>query len=335
MNAAAGKPIRDRETIDSRGLRSNHWNDLCLLRFVASLGGAKRPRKTCRRPNPGSTCLRGLAARATTPLLPDDYLKMLNPLWSARELRGEIVDVRPETADSATVTIKPGWGFSAQVPAGPIRRNRTADRRPMALALVFVDVDPEARQQEHHHHREGHPRGLSVDPPGQRCQTGNHRAAGVPQGRLRAARPGAGKDPVRQAGSGITPVMAMLRTLKSRGQQADIVHIHSAPSADEVIFHDELRELEKDPAGLSTPPAAHRNVTATSISTISPTSWPTGGSARPGRAVRPPCWTPSRRCGKAPDCSDQLHMERFTIAAPTRAARAARSPSPYPTRPSK
>jgi len=61
---------------------------------------------------------RGLAARATTPLLPDDYLKMLNPLWSARELRGLIVDVHPETADSATVTIKPGWGFSARYRPG-------------------------------------------------------------------------------------------------------------------------------------------------------------------------------------------------------------------------
>jgi hypothetical protein len=62
--------------------------------------------------------LRGLAARATTPLLPDDYLKLLNPLWSARELRGEVVEVRRETEDSATVTIKPGWGFSADYRPG-------------------------------------------------------------------------------------------------------------------------------------------------------------------------------------------------------------------------
>jgi len=55
--------------------------------------------------------LGGLVARATTPLLPDDYLKLLNPLWSARELRGLVVDGRRETEDSATVTIKPGWGF--------------------------------------------------------------------------------------------------------------------------------------------------------------------------------------------------------------------------------
>ena len=51
------------------------------------------------------------------------------------------------------------------------------------------------------------------------------------------------------AGSGITPVMAMLRSLKARGQRPDIVHIHSAPSADAVIFHDELRDLRgRNPA---------------------------------------------------------------------------------------
>ena len=47
-----------------------------------------------------------------TPLLPDDYLQLANPLWSARELRGRVVEVRRETVDSATLVIKPGWGFS-------------------------------------------------------------------------------------------------------------------------------------------------------------------------------------------------------------------------------
>src|SRR3984893_17884623 len=67
---------------------------------------------------PRVNVLPGFAARDTTPLLPDDYLKLLNPLWSARELRGEVVDVRTETEDSATVTIKPGWGFSADYQPG-------------------------------------------------------------------------------------------------------------------------------------------------------------------------------------------------------------------------
>src|ERR1700739_3010336 len=61
---------------------------------------------------PGWHALRTIAGRITTPLLPDDYLKLANPLWSARELRGRVVEVRQETADSATLVVKPGWGFS-------------------------------------------------------------------------------------------------------------------------------------------------------------------------------------------------------------------------------
>jgi ferredoxin-NADP reductase len=48
------------------------------------------------------------------------------------------------------------------------------------------------------------------------------------------------------AGSGITPVMAMLRSMKQRGHHADVVHVHSAPSASDVIFHEELRLLEDE-----------------------------------------------------------------------------------------
>src|SRR4051812_30640776 len=59
-----------------------------------------------------STTLRAVTARVTTPLLPDDYTHLLNPLWTARELRGKVVKVVPETDDAATLVIKPGWGWS-------------------------------------------------------------------------------------------------------------------------------------------------------------------------------------------------------------------------------
>ena len=38
------------------------------------------------------------------------------------------------------------------------------------------------------------------------------------------------------AGSGITPVMSMLRTLARRDQIGDIVHVHSAPTESDVMF---------------------------------------------------------------------------------------------------
>src|SRR3954471_20675764 len=61
---------------------------------------------------PTGSMVRDVTARMTTPLLPDDYLHMLNPLWTARELRGKVVKVVPETGDAVTLVIKPGWGWS-------------------------------------------------------------------------------------------------------------------------------------------------------------------------------------------------------------------------------
>src|ERR1700733_383450 len=68
--------------------------------------------------HPVSKALRAVVSRITTPLLPDDYLQLANPLWSARELRGRILEVRRETSDSATLVIKPGWGFSLDYQPG-------------------------------------------------------------------------------------------------------------------------------------------------------------------------------------------------------------------------
>ena len=56
--------------------------------------------------HPAWHALRTVAGRITTPLLPDDYLHLANPLWSARELRGRIVEVR------AKPRIPPLWSSS-------------------------------------------------------------------------------------------------------------------------------------------------------------------------------------------------------------------------------
>src|SRR5512135_840693 len=54
----------------------------------------------------------GAATWLTTPVLPDDYLSLVNPLWSTRELGGGVEAVRREPADAATLVIRPGWGWT-------------------------------------------------------------------------------------------------------------------------------------------------------------------------------------------------------------------------------
>lgn len=195
---------------------------------------------------PRVNVLRGLAARATTPLLPDDYLKLLNPLWTARELRGEVVEVRRETEDSATVTIKPGWGFSANYQPGQyvgigLRVDgrwhwrsyslTSVPLRESKLITITVKATPEGFLSSHLVN--------GVEP-------GTIVRLATPKGDFALPDPPPEKILFISAGSGITPLMAMLRTLTARGQTPDIVHVHSAPTAGDVIFHDELRALERD-----------------------------------------------------------------------------------------
>ena len=62
-----------------------------------------------------------LAERATTPLLPADYLDLFDPLRPGADLRGRIVDVHPETADAATIVIRPGADWAGHVPGQYVR----------------------------------------------------------------------------------------------------------------------------------------------------------------------------------------------------------------------
>src|SRR2546422_7401409 len=63
----------------------------------------------------------GLLRSFTSPLRPDDYLELINPLWSTRELRGRIERVARHTAPAVTVLIKPGWQWPGHRPGQYVR----------------------------------------------------------------------------------------------------------------------------------------------------------------------------------------------------------------------
>ncbi|WP_068061912.1 ferredoxin reductase [Nocardia xishanensis] len=193
--------------------------------------------------------LRGAVARVTTPLLPDDYLHLANPLWSARELRGRIVDVRKETADSATLVIKPGWGFDFKFQPGQyIGIGLLVDGR-WHWRSYSLTCPPDWSAPEH-----GGKRVISIAvkamPEG---FLSSHIVGGVkpgtivrlqaPQGGFVLPYPPPAKVLFLTAGSGITPVMSMLRAMDRRGVVSDVVHLHSARTAEDVMFAGELREL--------------------------------------------------------------------------------------------
>jgi ferredoxin-NADP reductase len=197
-----------------------------------------------------------IAEAATTPLVPGDFLDLFAPLRAGAELRGRVESVHPETADAATLVIRPGADWSGHVPGQYVR--------------VGVDVDGvrcwRAYSLTHGPRADGR---ISIT------------VKAVPDGHVspflvRHTRPGTllhleqaagefvlplcsngGAGPRKllfiTAGSGITPVIGILRNLYPstdsgvlrlpRSAAYDITVLHVAPSAPDSIFAADLRRL--------------------------------------------------------------------------------------------
>lgn len=179
-----------------------------------------------------------------TPLMPDDYLELINPLWSTREMRGRIEHIKRETPDTVTITIRPSFEWEGHQPGQYLR-----------IGIVVNGV---------HHWRAysltsdpGHPEGfISVTPKRvdegivspfltQHAKPGDIVRLGGVEGEFTLPDPLPEKLFFLSAGSGITPIMSMLRCLARQDALEDVVHLHSARSRRDVTFGEELRRLDE------------------------------------------------------------------------------------------
>jgi ferredoxin-NADP reductase len=179
-----------------------------------------------------------------TPLLADDYLELINPLWSTRELRGRIERIEYETADSVTVVIKPGWAWPGHRPGQYVRVGMPVDGVHHWRAYSITS-EP------------GRPDGCITITPKllatgkvspflvRRARRGVIVRLGGVEGTFTLPDRLPAKLLFISAGSGITPIISMLRSIDRGAGFTDVVHLHSARSADDVIFGVELRDLDQ------------------------------------------------------------------------------------------
>lgn len=273
------------------------------------------PRPTVARTyrHPARHALRKLAARITTPLLPDDYLQLANPLWSARELRGRILEVRRETEDSATLVIKPGWGFSFDYQPGQYIgigllvdgrwrwRSYSLTSSPVAAArtvTITVKAMPEGFLSSH--------LVAGVAP-------GTIVRLATPQGNFVLPDPAPPAILFITAGSGITPVMSMLRTLVRRNQITDVIHLHSAPTEADVMFGAELDQLSRDHSGYQLRVRTTRRQGRLDLSRLD-TEVPDWRERQTWACGPEALLNDAERAWAATGAAEQLHLERFAVS---------------------
>ncbi|MEJ7832149.1 MAG: ferredoxin reductase [Nocardioides sp.] len=218
----------------------------------------------------------------------------------------------PETEDAATLVIRPGWGWRY-------------DHRPGQYVGIGVQVDGKFQWRSYSvsspPKRRGRtiaitvramPEGLLSAPLVKGLEPGTIVRLALPEGDFVMPDPPPPKVLFLVAGSGITPVMAMLRTLDRRGTMPDVVMHYSSPTAERMIFRDELSALDDGHDELT----LHRLHTDTDglleltrLDDLCPDwrereTWACG----PG-----PMLDAVTEHWQAADLEDRLHLERFSL----------------------
>lgn len=176
------------------------------------------------------------------PLKTSHYLELVNPLWTTHSLQARVEKVWDETRDVRTLTLRPGRNWRGHrpgqhvrlgVPIGGKHYTRTysissAPERDDGCITVTVKAIKDGRMS--------HQLVRNV-------KVGDYLPLGLPQGEFYLPDAQPVKPLFITAGSGITPVMSMLRSLIAQERLPDAVHIHYAPHAYDVIFGQEIKEL--------------------------------------------------------------------------------------------
>jgi ferredoxin-NADP reductase len=183
-----------------------------------------------------------------SPLLPDDYLELINPLWSTRELRGRIERIDEETPDAVTVLIRPGFEWTGHRPGQYLRIGVVVDgvHHWRAYSLTSEPERPDGC--------------ISITPKlvdsgkvspylARRARPGDVVRLGGVEGIFVLPDPAPQKLLFISAGSGITPIMSMVRSLHRSDAIDDVVHIHSSRDLEGVIFAGLLDEIDSSHQG--------------------------------------------------------------------------------------
>ncbi|MDV3132338.1 MULTISPECIES: ferredoxin reductase [Mycobacterium] len=170
----------------------------------------------------------------------DRYTELVDPTWTRSDARAKVISVRRQTPRSVTLTLEPNQAFTGFQAGQHIN--------------LTVEIDGRRRTRPYSP-------ASAEGSPYIELTVGRHEGGLVSTYLCDHARPGlvVGLDSVGgdfvlptvrprrvlfvSGGSGITPVMSMLRTMRNEGSDREIAFIHYARNAQEACYADELAAM--------------------------------------------------------------------------------------------
>lgn len=191
----------------------------------------------------GRSLLSLFSSVLSTPRSPQDFLALLDPVHSSRQLRGIVTRVERPAPGTATLSFRAGSGWKAHEAGQWARIGVDVDgvRQWRSYSLsAAAGMDPEITVSDI-----GKVSGALV----RDTEPGDVLFLARPEGDFTLP-----EHPrpllMLTAGSGITPVMSMIRTLVPRRPDADVVLVHSVRKLEASPFREELEELSQQFPGL-------------------------------------------------------------------------------------
>ena len=175
----------------------------------------------------------------------DRYVEQVAPMWSSTEVRGRITGVDRSANGSVVLTIEANGNWTGFRPGQYTQLTVEIDgvRHTRCYSMASAATPDAGRTFQ---------LGIKAHPDG---LVSRHLLANARPGMVVGLTPAAGdfhlpdERPERlllvSGGSGITPVLSMLRTLCAEGHRNPVTFLHYATSSDAVLFRDELARLDR------------------------------------------------------------------------------------------
>ncbi|MGH2973646.1 MAG: ferredoxin reductase [Solirubrobacterales bacterium] len=171
----------------------------------------------------------------------DGYLEQINPTLAIDECRAEVVTISHGTEDSVTLTLRPNRAWKGLRAGQFVQVSVEIDG--VRHTRCYSPASPEGSGRELEITIKRHPDGLVSNFLAEHARPGM--VIGLSQADGDFYLPDSRPDSILLigAGSGITPLMAILRTLCAEGHAGQIALIQYAPDPDRAIYRQELDRL--------------------------------------------------------------------------------------------
>src|SRR5215213_3441615 len=197
-------------------------------------------------------------ASLTSPYTIDHYLDQIHPMLAAKNVRARVVEVVQETGDASTVILRPNGAWKGFTPGQHVQFGVEVDgtRR---IRCFSVSSSRAAKKGTFSVSVKAHPDGYVSQFLHNELKPRTVVYLSQAEGEFVLPREVPDNLLLMSGGSGITPVMSMIRTLRDTGHQGDVTFLHYARSREDEMFTADLDAL-----------AAESNVTVKRVYTRKP-----------------------------------------------------------------